>query len=124
MALTAEEILAAVSDRAAEVVAVPAPEWGGDVLIRRVSADELKRIGFFRGDAADLPLKLLGVAIANPDGSPAFTKEQLRAFARADFAVIVRLFNAAAKINGIHDADVDEATEDFAQAQDEDSSSD
>lgn len=126
MALTRDEILAAIGERKKTTTVVPVPEWGGDVHIRMLTAADLKAVGFFdgaRGDAASLPTTVLQACLADADGEQLFTKKDLAELANADFATVLRVFTEAAKINGLSNDELEVATAAFTKAQSDDTSS-
>lgn len=124
MALTRDEIIAAIAARKTVTKDEDVPEWGGVVKIRLLSAAELKAIGFFSGtDAADLPVNILVAALSDEQGEPLFTKADFKTIAQADFATTIRIFEVASKFNGLTEEEVAAAAESFVEAQDEDGSS-
>jgi hypothetical protein len=121
MALTRDEIIAAIAARKAEVDTVPVPEWGGDVFIRRLDANDLEATGLLDGgsgaNAAKMAVQLMIICVAAEDGTPLFTEDDRDLLAGAEFPIVLRVFAEVAKINGLSNEELEEAMAAFAAAQ-------
>lgn len=103
--LTKAAILAA-DDLKKEPLSVP--EWGGDVLISEISAEQRDECGKAYIDLKDRPQleqitafrnRMLVYAIVGEDGKPLFTLEEIGALLSKNGDVIDRLAKAALKLN-------------------------
>jgi len=131
MALSKDQILSAV-DRPTRTVNVP--EWGGDVVVRSISAKEradytnslmeLDSKGEYRYKPGDLNSKLLARCLADEDGNRLFSDDEIDALGQKSAAVLDRLFKVAEEMNGLGDKAVDDAKGNSDAAQSGDSSSD
>ena len=113
--LTREDILKA-DDRPTETVHVP--EWGGDVLVRGL--DGRGRDSYFathdgtgRGngnvmDTTNATAKLVASCIVTEDGEPLFTMDDVNALGAKSGAALNRVFDAAQRLSGLSDDDLDE----------------
>lgn len=121
MTLTRDEILAAVAQTKAEVEKIDVPEWNGVVYARRLSAADAEAMGLFtqtdQAASGRLMLTMLVNCLTDENGERLFADDDTAAIAAADFKIVVRLFQAVAKVNGLDAVDVDEATASFAAAQ-------
>jgi hypothetical protein len=109
--LTREQILARRNSR--KPVREEVPEWGGEVWIRVLSAADQVKIAEAGGEAALGPARVLVAALVDEDGTRLFTDEDLPELMKEDFPVIMRLFQRAAKVNGLTSAELDEAMASF-----------
>lgn len=111
---------------------VPCPEWGGDVRLKSISGT--KRDNYEaslideRGSSRKMNLrnaraKLIILTACDETGRPLFTSEDLRALGAKNAAPLDRLFDAARKLTGMSEDDVDKLTENFGETDDEGESS-
>lgn len=121
MGLTREQILAARRDRKPHRYEVP--EWGGEVYIRVLSAEDQMHLADNEGDPARTPIRVLLYALVDDTGERLFTDADFDELAGEDFPVVMRVFSEVAKLNGLSTKELDEAMEGFAQAPDAASSS-
>jgi len=114
MSLTREQILQA-DDR--KVVPVNTPEWGGQVFVRSMTADERDEYEQDRaeakGDDADKNLKgvrasLVARTLCDEQGDLLFTEDDVAALGKKSAKAMSRVFNAAAKLNLLTDSDIAE----------------
>src|SRR5262245_39572852 len=112
--LTRDEILA-VPDIKTERVAVP--EWGGDVLIRTLTADERDafeeltytvRGGNVRTNIRGLRARLVSFSIVDDAGERLFSEEDIAALGRKSSAAMDRLYAACRRLSALDQRDVDE----------------
>lgn len=108
--LSAADILA-VQDGASETV--PVPEWGGDVIIKAMTGTE--RDAFEAGmwvsgqlDRRNYRSKLLVKVLVNENGTRIFTDAQAADLGKRSAAVIDRLYDVAARLSGLSDAEQEE----------------
>lgn len=123
MALTRDDIIAAIAARKDALEPLEVPEWGGTVYARRLSAGEAESTGVFDGGGADMTVRMLVVCLADEDGNRIFTDEDVKELSAAEFSVVTRVFAEVAKLNGMATDDLDEAIAAFAAAQPDASSS-
>jgi len=105
--LNREAILAA---RRAKTKTVAVPEWGGDVLVRPLTAGEVQGMSeLFAGGDRDLAtnleaaFQLVAAATINESGGPLFAgPDDLRGL---DVGSVVKLATAVAEISGITGGD-------------------
>lgn len=116
--LTAEEILAA-DDRRYRLVETP--EWGGEVIVRSLSGSERDRfensLVQIRGkdrvmSTIDIRAKLCALAIVDPNEVSAprqlFTEAQVAALGAKSATALARVYDVAAELAGISEADIEE----------------
>ena len=124
--LTRESILAA-QDLKTESVAVP--EWGGEVMIRVLSGAQRDRLDAFLARTLDKDGKLKDptgmrtlvcvLACCDAQGAALFKPEDVDALKAKSSAALDRVFKAAAKLNGLGDAGIEDARENLAGGQSE-----
>lgn len=125
MTLSKSEVVAAIAARRKETRTVAVPEWGGDILIRRLSAGDLDATGMMSGlDDSEQILKALALSIVADTGDPYFTLEEIRTLDDVDAVVTLKLFVEVAKLNGMSTPELEEMVAGFDAAQPDDSSSD
>lgn len=123
MALTREDILAAIAKRSKEVTPVEVPEWGGSVFIRRLSAADAERSGMTADDKSpEMISKVLAASLTDETGTVLFSATDMKALTEADLAVSARVFAECVKVNGLSSTELDEAVAAFTSAQPESSS--
>lgn len=121
MTLTREQILASRRDR--KPVRLEVPEWGGDVLIRVLSAEE--QIELTDGvPEKEVPALVLVHCLVDEDGARLFADEDVTEIKREAFPVFYRVFAEVAKLNGLSTKELEEAVAGFTNAPDEQRSSD
>jgi len=121
MGLTREQILAARRNRKPQRFEVP--EWGGEVFIRVLSAEDQMALADGE-DSKQVPVKVLCATLVDEDGTRLFTDDDAAELAREDFPVIMRVFSEAAKLNGLSTKELDEAMAGLQQAPDAQHSTD
>jgi len=127
--LTRSDILEA-DDTRYETVACP--EWGGDVRLRSISGAKRdayesslmeERGGSRKMNLRNARAKLIILTAVDEDGRPLFTADDLRALGAKNAAPLDRLFDAARKLAGMSDDDVEKMTENFGETDDDAESS-
>jgi hypothetical protein len=127
--LTRDQIIEA-DDTKYETVACP--EWGGDVRLKSISGAKRdsyeaslidERGGSRKMNLRNARAKLIILTACDDTGRPLFTTEDLRALGAKNAAPLDRLFDAARKLTGMSDDDVDKLTENFGETDDEGESS-
>jgi hypothetical protein len=121
MSLTREQILAARSKR--KPVTVPVPEWGGDVLIRVLSAGDQATLASNGHPQGEMPVRILLATLVNEQGKALFGEEDVPALMEEEFPIILRVFAEAARLNGLSTKELEEAMASFGTAQERRSSS-
>lgn len=101
---------------------VSVPEWGGDVLVRALTAEERDayEAGCFVGEGrerrsnfANLRARLLVLALVDEEGQPLFTPAAADALGQKSAAVVERLYDVAARLSGLRESDVEELLGNF-----------
>lgn len=128
--LTRDQILSA-SDLTFEIV--PVPEWGGDVRVRSLSGKErdafeasiltIRSGGKTRLNPADMRAKLVSRCIVNENGERLFTDADITMLSAKSAAALQRVFEAAQRLSGLSDQDVEELEEGLKNDQPADSPS-
>jgi hypothetical protein len=123
MSLTREQILAARHREDRKPVKVEVPEWGGDVYLRVMTvADQVALSEDVK--PAEMPVQVLLHCLVDETGTRLLEEEDAEALAEEDFPLVLRLFGAAAKLNGLTSKELEEAMAGFEQARDEQLSTD
>lgn len=110
--LSKDQILSAPDNF--EVQEVDVPEWGGKVRIKSMSA--FARDQFEAGlmgknggtNYTNLRAKLVAAVVIDDNDELMFTEQDVAKLGKKAAAPVQRIFNAAQKMNGFSDADVDE----------------
>lgn len=112
---------------------VPCPEWGGDVRLRSISGAKRDQYEASlveeRGNSRKINLRnaraklIILCAVDGETGRPLFTSDDLRALGNKNAAPLDRLFDAAKRLAGMSDEDVEKMTENFGETEDEPDSS-
>jgi hypothetical protein len=125
MALTRDEIIAAIAARKKDVVQIDVPEWGGKLALRRLTAADVERTGLSDGKRdATMFAKVIAASVTDEEGEALFAEEDVAILADADMATAARVFAECMRVNGLMDADLEEAVAGFTNAQPDASSSD
>lgn len=129
--LTADQILGA-DDRRYEIVDVP--EWGGQVRLRSLTGRERDSFEASLQDRKGKSVKenienfrarQVALCAVDEDGKLLFTnKQQVVLLGNKSVAALQRIFNKCNEMNGFTEQDIEELTEDFDEAPDENSTSD
>jgi len=133
--LTRDMILKASNLRTEEV---PVPEWGGSVLVRELRGRERDEweasLAVQRGktaagvpvmvpDVANMRAKLVARTIVGEDGEPLFTQQDVAALGELSAAALDRVAEAAMKLSGLNQADVEDMGKDSGSSLPEGSTS-
>jgi hypothetical protein len=123
MLLSREQIIEA-ADRKTEDVDVP--EWGGTVRVRALSGTERDAyeagIVQLRGDGTkivnlkNLRGRLVSLSCVDENGARIFTDEDAIALGDKSAAALERVFDAARRLSGLSEDDVEELAEGFGGA--------
>lgn len=121
--LTRDQILGA-EDRKYEDIHVP--EWGGTVRVRALSGVErdayeagivqLRGDGTRRFTLQNARARLAALSICDVEGNRVFTEQDVQALGEKSAAALERVFDAARRLSGLSDEDVQELTEGFGDA--------
>ena len=132
MALLSRDEILSKDDRKTEEVHVP--EWGGSVLVRSLSGRErdafeastVKTKGNKQEQNYDnFRARFVALCVVDEHGKPLFaSKHDVMLLGNKSVAALQRIFNKAQEINGMTEQDVEDLTESFEEAPDEDSISD
>jgi hypothetical protein len=126
MAFLSRDAILEADDTRFETVACP--EWGGDVRLRSISGakrDQYEQsLIEERGNSRKMNLrnaraKLIVLTACDENGRPLFTSEDLRALGNKNAAPLDRLFDAARRLTGMSDEDVEKLTENFGETEGE-----
>lgn len=121
MSLTREQILASRGDR--KPVRLEVPEWGGSVYIRHLTvADQVMMSEATK--PADMPVAVLIACLVDENEQPIFEQADAAELAKESFAVVLRVFSEAARLNGLTTKELDEAMASFGPARAESPSTD
>jgi hypothetical protein len=105
-----------------KVEVVDVPEWGGQVKVRGLTGRERDEFeaGMFvrRGremvrDTANLRARLLVLCCLDEAGNALFEREDVKALGEKSGAALDRVYESAAKLSGIMEADLEDDVEDF-----------
>lgn len=119
-ALTREEVVAAIKKRHTEVEYIDVPEWGGNVCVRRMTAQDVERSGLVDASGkpdAGLFATVMAAALVTEEGEPLFDDESAAALVDVDMVTAARVFAEIMRINGLSDEELEEAVKSFARAQ-------
>jgi hypothetical protein len=113
--LTREQILEAQD---IEVREIDVPEWGGIVKIRALTLREREEYDSWlfstnKLDSTTSRARLLSMAIVGDDGNPIFTEGDIKALAKKNSKICVRLSYIVQKLSGMTPGAIQEMTEDF-----------
>jgi hypothetical protein len=123
MVLSREAVLEAVERRASEATTFSVPEWGGDVLVRRLSPKEVEATGLTDNIRdAGMFARLVAACLVDEDGGPLFTTADVEALQRADVESLTRVFLECIRVNGLSNDELEAAAASFANAQPDSSS--
>ena len=127
--LTRDAILAAASLKTEEV---DVPQWGGVVLVRELRGRERDEweasLATQRGktmvpDVANMRAKLVARSVVGDDGEPLFSQQDVAALGELSAAALDRVFEAASKLSGLSEEDLEAAAGNSGTGQDAGSSS-
>lgn len=124
--LNRKQVLTAIDERKKDVETVPVPEWGGEVGIRRLSAADLDKAGFFGGGektTIEIARSVLSMTLCDENGERLFSDQDIAELDEADVNVTLKLFNEAARINGLLEGEMTGMVASFSEAQPGDTSS-
>ena len=114
MTLLSKNEIFAADDRRTEDV--PCPEWGGTVRLRGLTGSERdeyeasmqKQVGGKPvQDLRNFRARLVQLSAINEDGTPLFEQNEVAALSRRSSVALSRLFDAACRLSGITDDDVE-----------------
>lgn len=120
-ALNKQQILSS-KDLKTERVAVP--EWGGDVIVRQITAADRDRFesSIHVGEGAarktnseNLRARLCALCLVDENNERLFTDAEAAELGRKNAEVLDRLFDIAQRLNGMSKKEVDAAKKDSAQ---------
>jgi len=118
MSLTRDQILAAPD---LKTESVPVPEWGGEVLVRMMTASERDdfEAKLFVGEGEkrrvnqkDFRARLCAIVLVDDKGERLFKVDDVELLGRKSAAALERVFEVAQRINGLGEKAVEEAKKD------------
>lgn len=129
MILSREQILNCVDTK---TETVPCPEWGGDVIVKGLSAGErdkweaslfttVKHGNSFeiKSNRDNIRAKFVVASAVDEYGKPLFTVGDIDALAKKSAAPMDRLFAVAQRLSGMTDEDVEELEKNLKSDQDD-----
>lgn len=121
MSLTRDQILASKGNT--KPVRLEVPEWGAEpVYIRVLSAKDQMELS--EGvKPAEMPVRVILHCLVDEHGKRILGDDDFDLLSDFPFPVVMRVFAAVAKLNGLSTKELEEAVESFRQAPDEYSSS-
>jgi hypothetical protein len=117
MAILNKAAILEADDILKETVAVP--EWGGEVLVRGLTAAELDKYQVSmlqqRGkkqvaNLENVRTKLVVLCVVDEDGKNLFDETDLKALSKKSGAAISRVFEVAQRLSGLGDEEIQEMT--------------
>jgi hypothetical protein len=118
--LLSREAIRAVNDTAYEIV--HCPEWGGSVRLRGLTGRERDEFeaGSLKGrgknvqmNLANMRARLVAMAAVDGDGNQLFAGEDVSWLGRKSAVALERCFQAARRLSGLTDGDVEELAANF-----------
>lgn len=115
MALLTKEQILKVKDIETRTVSVP--EWGGDVLVRSLSATERDYFesklvdqsgGKVRANLQNIKARLASMAIVDEEGNRVFSEQEIAILGTKSAAALNRISEAITDMSGISKKDMDE----------------
>lgn len=110
------------------------PEWKGKIRLKMLSAKErddfetslvkVGKNGRQELNNANFRARLVQLAAVKEDGSPMFTRHDIKVLGNLPAAGLQRVFNKINEMSAFSEEDLKELAEDFDEGQDDDSSSD
>lgn len=131
MAILSREEILSKDDRVVEEVQVP--EWGGSVLVRSLTGKERDafeeslqetRGGKTKRNVKNFRARLVALCIVNEAGELVFSKADIDALGNKAAGALQAVFDKCNELSGLTEKDIDDLTEGFDEAGDEDSTSD
>lgn len=124
MALLSKDAILGANDR--RTVDVEVPEWGGTVRVRALSGAErdayevalagVRPDGSRRINLVNVRARLVAMACIDDAGERLFTDADAAALGDKSGTAMQRVFDAAQRLSGLSDADIEELVEGFAPA--------
>lgn len=131
MTLLSRDDILAVDDRRYEDV--PVPEWGGTVRVRSLTGaerDEFEgnsvehsRNGRQEVNTRNIRARLVALTVVGDDGRPLFAQGDVIKLGSKNAAAVGRVFDAAGKLSGISDDDVEDLAKNSEAGQSDSSDS-
>lgn len=116
MSLTLEQILAA-NDSGVKKVACP--EWGGDVFIRSLTADDRDKIEDAKREGVCIRALMVGLSLCDENGKPLKpTTAQIRGLGLKSAKVMERVADAVLELNGLTAAAEEETEKNSSETDD------
>lgn len=110
--LTREQILGAKL----ATLTVPCPEWGGEVKVQALTlAERIEYEDHLTDKDREWRLKLVAASVVDDDGKRLFTMDDVTALSEKDWAVILRIAQAAEQLSKIGRVQVEQAAENLAR---------
>lgn len=108
-----EQILASQADR--KPMPLDVSEWGCTVWLKQMTvADQVALSEDVK--PSDMPIKVLLHCLVDDEGKRIFADEDAEQLAQEAFPIIMSVFAEAAKLNGLSNAELEEAMASFVQA--------
>lgn len=103
---------------------VPVPEWGGDVIVRQITAADRDRFegSIYVGEGAarrtnseNLRARLCSLCLVDENNERLFTDAEAAELGKKNADVLDRLFDIAQRLNGMNKKEAEAAKKDSAQ---------
>lgn len=110
-----ERVLALQTDRKPSPLTFEG--WGPDIYVKVLSSDDQLRLSE-AVEGREMPLQIVLACLVDVDGERIFTDEDRDALGAFPFPEIMTVFGEVAKLNGLSNAELEEAVAVFAPAPD------
>lgn len=108
-----EQILASQGDR--KPVPLDVPEWGCTVWLKQMTvADQVALSEDVK--PVDMPVQVLLHCLVDEEGERIFSDSDAEVLEQEAFPIVMAVFGEAAKLNGLSNAELEEAMASFVQA--------
>jgi hypothetical protein len=124
VSLLSRDAILGAEDRKTEDV--PVPEWGGEVRVRSLSGAErdayeahivqVKADGSRTLNVKNVRAKLVSLSVVDEDGGRLFSDDDAEALGEKSAAALDRVFDAARRLSGLSEDDIEELAEGFGDA--------
>jgi hypothetical protein len=132
MGLLSRDAILQVDDLVYEDVSVP--EWGGMVRVKALAGAERDAFeAYIAGEQQgkkrvrnlrNIRARMAAMAMVDEKGKAIFRPSDIETLGKKSAAALDRVFDAAMRLAGMRDEDIDELTENFPEGQSDDSTSD
>lgn len=89
---------------------VPAPELGGDVMVRGMTLSQRLSLNSSTEVTKNIP-RALSYCVLAEDGLPVYTEAEWETVGSGNMALCIRLFNLASQLSALTESDVEKKSE-------------